>query len=697
MRFSLNAVTMALLAALLATGGATSAGAVGAGEITGRVYMGTSARAATAGEVVVSLREYVGNTRVPYAGGTVTTNATGEYLFTGLPASRFDVVFNYPGTEDFLVTTQYCCSRFAPAVVDITIPIAYSIAGHVDIDSLGNSTTAGQVRVGLRDSAGGGELGWTMTDASGNYEFPSLSVRTYALAFTVPSDTSYPTWFYRAGSAIGSRDYTQGTTFTPSADITGLNVVVGAGPTIRGSVHDSAGNPLMGYTVRALGLLINAGEGVNPFGPSFSATTGPDGSYVFRSLPLTYEYLIEAGAGTAYGLGRWHGNAFTDWTMTNISGGTSAAGIDIVLYFESSVTGTVSGPSVDALTDAGWSILMSYYDSFAGTWSQVANIAQRDPSGHYSFDRLLPGFYKFSLVVYLPCVLNPDGSCATPGTFEIVANTSPVEVFEDIDIEVNFTGIVLGSLTIGKLVKSSVPGSTQVYLVNGLKSLVRVNSVATATDAGISASVTAVPASTLALYEVQSVPLSNAVSCEGLSYVAASGRLWQVGQSVVAGWPKTELHTLACWFLPRAQYQPINGGLFLQSSTGSATYLITAVGEKRPISGRVAMARFSYPFAPIVLRVSNSFLSALPDGPQIGSYFGKRPLAGAQTPLAANETSSAQESEVPTSLLTVDERATCYSAYFQVLGMSLFAPLARAVALDHACHQELGVGVVPSG
>ena len=692
MRLSLKAVTVALLAALIATGGATSASAVGAGEISGRVYLGTTAQAAGAGDVVVSLLEYVGATKVPYsyAGGTVVTDTNGDYLFTGLPSSRFDVVFSYVGTSDFLQDWRPYTSFFPHTAFNTTVPVAFSLAGHVDINTLGNPATAGQVRVSLRNYVGGVEVASAMTDASGNYEFPSVTVRPYAVQFTVPGDASYPVWYYRAGNAAGSRDYAQATTFTPSSDMTGLNVVVGAGPTISGAVHDSAGNPLAGFTVRALGLLVNPPEGGDPFGPSFYATTAPDGSYVFRSLPLTYKYLVEAGQGTAFGLGRWHGNSFTDWTYANIAGGTSVTGVDIDLYLDSVVTGTISGPSVAILgPEAGWTVLMSYYDAFAGAWSEPSGITGADSSGHYSFDRLQPGNYKFSLMLYLPCVLNPDGSCATSGRFEVVARTAAIEVVEDVDIVVNFSGISLGSLPTGTLVKSNAAGSTQLYLVNGVKSLVPVSSVATATDAGISGTVTAVAPSALATYTVQPAALSNAIRCEGLTYVASGGKLWRVAASLVTGVTNTELYTVTCSRVPKAAYQPINGGLFLQSSSGPATYFITAAGEKRPVSGRVAMTRFSAPFAPEVLRVSDSFLNSLPTGAPIGSYFGKQPAAGVTQPPAL---SSASDSEVIEPLLTVDERATCYSDYFQALGLSMFAPLKQTLVLDVDCRRELAVG-----
>jgi hypothetical protein len=133
--------------------------------------------------------------------------------------------------------------------------------------------------------------------------------------------------------------------------------------------------------------------------------------------------------------------------------------------------------------------------------------------------------------------------------------------------------------------------------------------------------------------------------------------------------------------------------LFVKSSTGPATYYITGAGEKRQVSGRVVMAPLSYPYPPVVVRVSNSFLDSLPTGSPVVSALGKRPPVG----LAEAPTSATPSDVNASSTLTVDQRATCYTDYFQALGAGLFAPLTQTVTLDADCRRELAMDPVPAG
>jgi hypothetical protein len=331
-------------------------------------------------------------------------------------------------------------------------------------------------------------------------------------------------------------------------------------------------------------------------------------------------------------------------------------------------------------------VLESHRDDFDGTWSHASAVAQINGSagGPFSFDHLGPGHYKFSLMLNRPC------SCATPVSSDIVATTAVIAVSEGVDIEVNFTGIVLGTLEIGKLVRSSAPGSTQVYLVNGLKSLLRVNDIAIATDAGLSPTVTAASPAALAPYVVQSAALSSVMVCDGSTWVASAGGLWSVSATLVTGLAKSELHASICWSIHRWP-AGIPGGLFLQSSTGPATYYITESGEKRSVSGRLTMSPISYPYSPVVLRVSNSFLNTIPTGLPMPSYFGKRPTAGPMTTMTA----PSAEADPHISPLTVDERVACYTRFAETLRVSLFAPMTAALTLSSDCRHELNLAPVP--
>jgi hypothetical protein len=207
--------------------------------------------------------------------------------------------------------------------------------------------------------------------------------------------------------------------------------------------------------------------------------------------------------------------------------------------------------------------------------------------------------------------------------------------------------------------------------------------------------VIAVSPASLTDYSIAS-PMSNMVSCYGyLTYLAAGGKLWPIDPPLVTGVAKTELLSSTCHTMPTGDHW-INGALFVKSSTSSTVYYITATGEKRQVSGRVSMGSLSYPYWPEVLQVTSSYLSSLPTGSPIPSHFGKHPLAS-EPPATASGATASSENAAPSSILTVEQRARCYTHYFQALGAGLFAPLTHTVTLDADCRRELDMDPVPAG
>jgi hypothetical protein len=662
----LAAVVVAVLVSVgVATG--SSAASAAPGEIGGRVYLGSTARAAGAGDVVVSLLEYQGttNVKVPYAyaGGVVSTDANGYYLFTGLPSSRFDVVFSYVGPEDFLQETRPYTSFFAPNTFNTTIPVAYSLRGHVDIDSSSHAAAAGQVRVSLRSSAGGTEYASALTDANGDFHIPSMPVRNYTVEFTVPGSTEYPTWYYVAGNPVGSRDYTKATSFALNSTVTGLTVVVGDGPVISGVVRDSAGNPMAGQIVSARAEEIDPYPGNYPLSDLYTATTGLDGAYVFRALPATRDYRIfvssleyayaEPGGGTLY----------AQRAPVRIAGGVSQTAVDLVVYRVATVTGSLTGPALTQVgAGASWVLMSSYYDEVTSTWTPDAGHVNAAEPGGYATTAFGPGDYRFSILLQSPCILRADYSCTTSGPNEIVATTGVIRVVEGVDFVVNFPNLTLGSLAVGRLVRSTASGSP-VYLVNGRKTLVRVDNMATATDAGISPSVTSVSPALLAPYNIKPAPLSNFVRCGYDTYVSSVGWLWRVDPAVVAGLPRTDVDVLACEPRVISDYGPVKA-LMLEGPNGDV-YRI-ADGAKHLVSSRIGVQSFGY-YHGFVLPVSAAFLNSLPTGAPVGPLVIPRPALPYAPFAAAAAVAASSAVSTPT-----DPRIACYAQFFGEVGVSLY-------------------------
>lgn len=404
---------------------------VSGGSLTGHISLGTAGVAAGAGDVVVSLNEYVGQSKVPYP-TTATTDAAGNYSFTDLPGSRFDVILNYTGTGDFITSHDTLTGLFAGNTrFDAVVPVAYSLSGHVNIDTAGVAAKAGEVVVTARSSAGGNVYATTTTDAAGDFSFGGLLVRQYALQFDVAIPDGYPAWYYVAGSSVGTSDYRLATEFRPDADRSGLDVVVGHGPSISGVVRDSAGRPVANTMVVGLEVKANTGYGEYPFGEYVYARTRADGSYVLRALKTSYRYRVSAGGNqTGYSLGSWLGNWLNPGPNVDVSDGQPHAGIDIDLDLTSAIGGQIDGPGVSRHNDnQQWQILMWTQHPVSGTWKGPSVIDSRDETtGSWRFDGLPAGNYRFGLSLF-------GSNAFTPIESEVIEITEGTEVELDFWVE----------------------------------------------------------------------------------------------------------------------------------------------------------------------------------------------------------------------------------------------------------------------
>lgn len=428
-RLSVVAITALLLGGFSGVSTTDAAFAGGStGSLSGHIALGTAGVASGAGDVIVSLNEYVGSSKVAYP-TTATTDAAGNYSFTGLPGSRFDVILTYTGTGDFVPSYDTLSGLFAGDTrFDAVVPVAYSISGHVDIDTAEVPATAGAVIVTARSSAGGNVYATTTTDAAGDFSFVGLLVRQYALQFDLAVPDGYPAWYYVSGSALGTPDYRLATEFTPTSDRSGLDVVVGHGPSISGVVRDSAGRPVANTMVAALEVKANTGYGEYPYGEWVYATTRADGSYVLRALKTSYRYRVSAGGSrTGYSSGSWLGNWLNPGPNVDVSDGQPHTGIDIDLDLTSVIGGQIDGPGISPVNEnQQWQIFMWTQHPVSGAWKGPSVIDSRDEAtGSWHFDGLpagLPaGNYRFALSLF--------GSKAfTPIESDVITITEGTEV-----------------------------------------------------------------------------------------------------------------------------------------------------------------------------------------------------------------------------------------------------------------------------
>jgi hypothetical protein len=219
-------------------------------------------------------------------------------------------------------------------------------------------------------------------------------------------------------------------------------------------------------------------------------------------------------------------------------------------------------------------------------------------------------------------------------------------------------------LPVGAMVRGP---SQRVYFVAGFTTLVPILSYDTTASMGLPSTYTSVTQADIDQATVlpDATPLTNTLVCAGQTYFAASGTLWPVAASLVAGLPQTVLDASACSVLPKSA-SAVSGALVVQAATGGTRFQIFADGSKRQITGSVALR----PSSALTLTVANSFLASLPTGPPIAPLQITRPSVAHLAPLATVEVSTESVARV-----TVDERAACYAAFVSALPISVVVPV----------------------
>ena len=365
---------------------------------------------------------------------TNTTDATGHYLFTDLPADDYYVVFD-PATlpagtsfspqdqggddaldsdADPVTGTSGGTGPLAPGGTDYTLDagvyIPAAVGDYVWIDTdgdgiqdAGESTGVPGVTVVLYDS--NGPVATNVTDADGLYLFTNLPPETYHVVFdpnTLPAGYVFTAPNQGGDDAVDS-DADTGTGQTPALSVPGgtTNLTFDAGilqlAHICGSVfrdEDGDGvfdavdtNGLGGVTVT---LLDSTGAVVAV------TTTAADGSYNFSNVFPGVYTVVETDPGGYSSTGDTDGGDPNRIAVTVTSGQTSCDH-DFLDTLPAMVSGTVTEDlDNDDTGDAplvGVTIeLWSDTDS-DGVGDTLVTTTTTDAGGHYQFTNVAPGQY----------------------------------------------------------------------------------------------------------------------------------------------------------------------------------------------------------------------------------------------------------------------------------------------------------------
>jgi choice-of-anchor A domain-containing protein len=425
------------------------------GTITGTAFIdGNRNGVLGAGDTTVAgLTVYLVNgADTAFVGTPTTTNASGQYSFTGLAPGSYQVLIGIPSGDSFTTPdvggNPATESVFQPNSLSGVINLA---AGQTSIDNAGYLTAglSGEVwldgnsdglldnseagvagvTVALLNAAGTSVLATTTTSSSGTYSFLGLTGGSYEVQVLKPSGDNFTAQGVSGGidSLVNSGSGTTSPITVAAGQLVG-NVDAGLviAPTTgsitgtafidvnRDGVLDTGDTPLAGQTV----YLVNGADTAFVGAPT---TTNASGQYSFTGLaPGSYQVLIGTPSGDSFTTIDVGGNPATEsvFQSNGLSGVINLAAGQTSIDNAGFLTplGTVTGTVFQDVNRNG--VYASPDTPVAGQTVYLVNSADTailattttNSSGVYTFGNITPGSYQV-------LVVTPSGeSVTTPGS-----------------------------------------------------------------------------------------------------------------------------------------------------------------------------------------------------------------------------------------------------------------------------------------
>jgi hypothetical protein len=248
--------------------------------------------------------------------GSVATDASGQYSFTGLTDGDYTVtVSNYPTGVTFPSTSQ-SVSLGVNENRTVDFPGSYTRTSSV----IGTVTAGGMALGGVTATLTGTESRATSTDASGDYQFTGLRAGSYTVTISnLPAGTSFSTTSRSASVGVGQTvrlDFAGTIIQLPSLEYSYIEACPAVIPrweevdwraTITVGVRDQFSQPIQGATVLLSESPSFGVEDCNVFPPLEDSflITGPNGlaftgynSCRGSAVPMTFTAQITANSST---------------------------------------------------------------------------------------------------------------------------------------------------------------------------------------------------------------------------------------------------------------------------------------------------------------------------------------------------------------------------------------------------------------
>lgn len=362
-----------------------------------------------------------------------TTDAAGNYLFSGLKPGSYSVQFEKATLPaGYVFTVKDAAADDSDSDADPTTgktiqtvlesgesdrswdagivgspgAITGTVREDLDNNNTGDVPIAG-VTVVLKDSTGN-VVATTTTDASGNYSFNNVPAGNYTV-----HEINKPGYLDVSDKDGGDPNVIAVT--VPAGGISSGNDFVDERSASLGDrvwldknvngVQDAGEAGLAGVTVK----LFDAGGNVVG-----TTTTGADGSYLFNNLaPGDYTAQVVAPAGYALSGKDRGGNDATDSDfdpltgnsgVVNLSPGETDLSVDAGLYQKASIGDRVwSDNNGNGIQDAGEAGVAGATVKLLDAGGNVVATTQTDANGNYLFKDLVPGAYSVQFTAPAGC------------------------------------------------------------------------------------------------------------------------------------------------------------------------------------------------------------------------------------------------------------------------------------------------------
>lgn len=277
---------------------------------------------------------------VAYGGGSTTTDSSGNYVLTKVPAGTVQVSATLTGYQTATQNVTVTAGQATTANFTLSAAAAGTVSGKV------TSISTGGLIVGATVKYSGGS---TTTNSSGVYSFSN-----------VPGSTQT---FTASANGYLSRS----STITVNGTTT-LNFQLSTAGQIAGKVTTSSGAPVAGATVTMTGGVIAT---------TVTVTTNSTGNYISGWVPIG-SYAVTASA---------TGLATTSATTTVNTGATSTVNISMGSGGGGGGVGSVTGKVTNISNGAALS---------GATVSYSGGSTTTNSSGVYTFSSVTAGTYNFT-------------------------------------------------------------------------------------------------------------------------------------------------------------------------------------------------------------------------------------------------------------------------------------------------------------